>query len=60
MKRKTQTLLQQKMSIEQSINTNIKRLSKQQNGNLKHPIQVQQRKLKSTIDRNAAQKLINQ
>ena len=54
MKRKTQTFLQQKMSIERLINTNIKRLSKQQNKDLKHSIQVQQKKLKSTIDRNAA------
>ena len=54
MKRKTQTLLQQKMSIERSVNTNIKRLSKQQNEDLEHSIQVQQRKLGSTIDRNAA------
>ena len=53
MKRKTQTLLQQKMSIERLVNTSIKRLSKQQNGNLKHPIQIQRKKLKSTIDRNA-------
>ena len=42
------------MSIEQSVNTNIKRLSKQQNGDLGHPIQVQQKKLKPTTDRNAA------
>ena len=54
MKQKTQTFLQQKMSIEQSINTNIKQLSKQQNKNLKHSIQIQRKKLKSTIDRNAA------
>ena len=54
MKQKTQTFLQQKMSIERLINTNIKRLSKQQNENLKHFIQIQQKKLKSTIDRNAA------
>ena len=60
MKREIQTLLQQKMSIEQSVNTNIKRLSKQQNGDLGHSIQIQRKKLKSTIDRNAAQKLINQ
>ena len=60
MKRKTQTPLQQKMSIEQSVNTNIKRLPKQQNENLGHPIQIQREKLKSTIDRNAAQRLINQ
>ena len=53
MKRKTQTLLQRKMSIKRSVNTNIKRLSKQQNGDLKHPIQIQQKKLKSTTDRNA-------
>ena len=54
MKRKTQTPLQQKMSIGQSANTNIKRLSKQQNEDLGHLIQVQREKLKSTIDRNAA------
>ena len=42
------------MSIEQSVNTNIKQLSKQQNEDLKHPIQIQQKKLESTIDRNAA------
>ena len=53
MKRKTQTLLQQKMSIEQSTNTDIKRLSKQQNGDLEHLIQIQRKKLKSTIDRDA-------
>ena len=44
MKRKTQTFLQQKMSIERSINTNIKQLSKQQNENLEHSIQIQQKK----------------
>ena len=60
MKRETQTFLQQKMSIEQSINTDIKRLSKQQNRDLEHSIQIQQKKLKSTTDRNAAQRLINQ
>ena len=60
MKRKTQTFLQQKMSIKQSVNTHIKRLSKQQNGDLGHFIQIQQKKLKSTIDRNAARRLINQ
>ena len=53
MKQKTQTFLQQKMSIGRLINTNIKRLSKQQNENLKHFIQVQRKKLKSTINRNA-------
>ena len=60
MKQKTQTLLQQKMSIEQSVNTDIKRLSKQQNGDLGHSIQVQREKLKSTTDRDAAQRLTNQ
>ena len=60
MERKTQTFLQQKISIEQSINTNIKQLSKQQNEDLGHSIQIQQKKLKSTIDRNAARRLINQ
>ena len=60
MKRKTQTFLQQKMSIRRLVNTDIKRLSKQQNGDLGHSIQIQQKKLKSTIDRNAVQKLINQ
>ena len=59
MKRKTQTFLQQKMSIEQLVNMNIKQLSKQQNKDLGHSIQVQQKKLKSTINRNAAQRLIN-
>ena len=53
MKRKTQTPLQQKMSIEQSVNTGIKRLSKQQNRDLEHPIQIQQKKLGPTTDRNA-------
>ena len=54
MKQKTQTLLQQKISIKRSVNTDIKQLSKQQNKNLKHFIQMQQEKLKLTIDRNAA------
>ena len=54
MKRKTQTFLQQKMSIGRLVNMNIKRLSKQQNGDLEPPIQIQQKKLKLTIDRNAA------
>ena len=60
MKRKPQTFLQQKMSIERSVNTNIKQLSKQQNEDLEHFIQIQRKKLKSTIDRDAAQRLTNQ
>ena len=54
MKQKTQIFLQQKMSIGRLINTGIKRLSKQQNEDLKHFIQIQRKKLKLTIDRNAA------
>ena len=54
MKQKTQTFLQQKMSVERSVNTDIKRLSKQQNKDLEHLIQIRREKLKSTIDRNAA------
>ena len=53
MKQKTQTFLQQKILIRRLINTDIKRLSKQQNRDLGHSIQIQQKKLKSTIDRNA-------
>lgn len=60
MKQKTRTSLQQKMSIERSISLNIKRLSKQQYENLKHFIQIQQKKLKSIINRNAVRKLMNQ
>ena len=41
------------MSIGQSANTSIKRLSKQQNEDLGHSIQIQQRKLKPTTDRDA-------
>ena len=53
MKQKTQTPLQQKMSIKQSVSTGIKRLSKRQNEGLEHPIQIQREKLESKIDRNA-------